>query len=91
MRNDSFLYLCPVCGYPALDEPAYDSFGCASYNICPSCGTEFGYDDTTKKHADLRRKWIDSGMNWWSKNTPEARGWDPKKQLTNAGFYFFDT
>jgi hypothetical protein len=57
-------YVCPVCGYPDLNEPVYDSFGCASYNICPCSGTEFGYDDSTVAHSDLREKWVSEGMKW---------------------------
>jgi hypothetical protein len=34
-------YTCHVCGYPELD---YTPFG--SHEICPSCGVQFGYDDT---------------------------------------------
>lgn len=76
-------YVCPVCRYPDLDEPAYDSFGCASYNICPCCGTEFGYDDSTTAHSDLRRKWVSEGMQWWSKHRLEPNDWDPVWQLEN--------
>lgn len=35
---------CPVCEYQGLDEPPYDSEGWGSFEICPQCGTEFGYD-----------------------------------------------
>ena len=37
--------ICPVCGYGELHEPAYDRFGCASFEICPCCGIEFGLED----------------------------------------------
>src|ERR1700722_1795355 len=43
---------CPVCGYAKLAEPPYDKTGCASFEICPSCGIEFGYHDASKSHAD---------------------------------------
>jgi transcription elongation factor Elf1 len=33
---------CPVCGYAKLAEPLLHKTGCASIEICPSCGTEFG-------------------------------------------------
>ncbi|THF66294.1 hypothetical protein E6C76_05480 [Pseudothauera nasutitermitis] len=85
MRNSSESYVCPVCGYPCLDEAAYDDFGCPSYNICPCCGTEFGYDDSVVAHADLRKKWISNGMQWWSRNQIKSNGWDPIKQLKDAG------
>lgn len=83
MPNSNQTYVCPVCRYPDLDEPAYDSFGCASYNICPCCGTEFGYDDSTTAHSDLRGKWVSEGMQWWSKHQLKPNDWDPVRQLKN--------
>jgi hypothetical protein len=37
-------FLCPVCEYAGLHEPPYDESGWGSFEICPQCGTEFGYD-----------------------------------------------
>jgi hypothetical protein len=71
---------CPVCGFHGLDEPAYNSFGCPSFEICPSCGTEFGYDDAKKSHESLRDEWIAKGMPWWADDKP-APDWDPVQQL----------
>ncbi len=84
MLNSNKTYICPVCRYPDLNEAAYDGFGCASYNICPCCGTEFGYDDSTVAHADLRKKWISEGMQWWSKHQLKPTDWDPVRQLKAA-------
>ena len=81
MPNSNQTYVCPVCRYPDLDEPAYDNFGCASYNICPCCGTEFGYDDSTAAHSYLRGKWVSEGMQWWSKHQLKPNDWDPVRQL----------
>jgi hypothetical protein len=74
-------YVCPVCGYGELDEAPFDEHGCASFAICPCCGTEFGYDDNVHAHAALRKKWIDSGMRWWSTANHPPANWDPKTQL----------
>jgi transcription elongation factor Elf1 len=82
MRNSNFS--CPVCGYSALDEPAYDKHGSATFVICPSCGTEFGYDDSSVAHRELRRRWIDAGMNWASKAAASPPGWNPLDQLRSA-------
>jgi transcription elongation factor Elf1 len=65
-------FACPVCGYAGLDEAPYDELGCASYGICPCCGTQFGYDDASVAHADLREAWISNGMPWWSSRQIEA-------------------
>ena len=74
-------FQCPVCGYDGLDEPAYAN-GCASFEICPSCGTQFGYEDVSRSHEELRQAWIESGCQWWSKNAPRPAGWDPTLQLS---------
>jgi hypothetical protein len=68
--------ICPVCGYP-LQWPPID------FHICPSCGTEFGYDDAGRKHADLRGQWLEGGARWWSINTPPPPSWNPYAQLDN--------
>ena len=68
--------ICPVCGYP-LQWPAAD------FHICPSCGTEFGYDDAGRTHDDLRAAWIQAGSHWWSTATPAPLNWNPGIQLLN--------
>src|ERR1700678_4028583 len=59
-------FTCPVCGFTGLTEAPYDEHGCASFEICPSCGTEFGYDDANRSHEDLRKAWLAAGKTWWS-------------------------
>lgn len=81
---NSETYVCPICGYDKLDEPAYDSYGCASYNICPCCGTELGYDDAKTLHDTIRNVWINKGMPWWSHNVAPPEDWSPIEQLRKA-------
>ena len=76
---------CPVCGFAKLAEPAYDKVGCASFEICPSCGTEFGYHDATKSHADLRKLWLAAGVPWSSQVIASPPNWDAMEQLRAAG------
>src|SRR6266446_4815425 len=45
---------CPVCGYE-MDDPPRD------YNICPSCGTEFGLHDVNASISELRAAWLQTG------------------------------
>jgi rubredoxin len=85
-------YSCPVCGYPELEESPYypsDQPGVllGSHEICPSCGYEFGYadDDLGISHEEWRKKWISTGMRWRSSVRPPPPGWDPVKQLREAG------
>jgi hypothetical protein len=76
---------CPVCGYHGLTEPPHDAHGCASFQICPSCGTEFGYDDAAKSHAALRKAWLDGGARWTSRVIAMPPNWDGYSQLAASG------
>ena len=85
-------YLCPVCGFEGLDEPARDAHGLATFGICPSCGTEFGYDDAARSHTELlaqwtklRTQWKKKGMPWFSRSKAPPAGWDPAEQLRRLG------
>ena len=71
-------YLCPVCGYGMEDEPA-------NYNICPSCGTEFGHHDANASIEELRNAWIKTGPRWWSATDQQPENWNPFLQLANLG------
>ncbi len=68
--------LCRVCGY-AMEEPPSD------YNICPSCGTEYGVHDVNSSLLDLRKAWVGTGPRWWSTVDPEPANWNPFIQLAN--------
>jgi len=64
-------YICPICNYPDLDEEPY-----CSYEICPRCWFEPGYEDggaglekdseeREKKLQELRIKWLENGRLCW--------------------------
>jgi len=63
------MFTCPVCLYPYLSRPPIDEY------ICPSCGTEFGYDDFAVSHDELRRRWIDRGAPWFSQHNGPRADW----------------
>jgi hypothetical protein len=86
MRSDpsALSTQCPVCGYPDLAEPPRDETGLSTFTICPSCGTEFGYDDATLSHQALRDAWKNSGMKWWSAGCKPPPGWDPVVQVARV-------
>lgn len=67
--------LCPVCGY-GMKYPPQD------FHICPSCGTEFGYDDAGRTHASLRADWLRGGLQWWSPIDARPDNWDPYEQVS---------
>jgi len=75
--------MCPVCGFDGLDEPPYSPAGHGLFEICPSCGFQFGVtdDDLGITFHEWRNRWIDGGMPWNSKGRPAPPGWDPKEQL----------
>ena len=83
MHNSGFM--CPVCGFRGLNEPAYDVKGCASFEICPSCATEFGNHDAKRSHEELRKAWLAVGAPWRSKALSAPLGWDGHEQLKEAG------
>jgi hypothetical protein len=74
-------YPCPVCGY-ALEYPPDD------FNICPSCGVEFGYETAGRSVAQLRREWVTTGARWASRVDPRPKNWNPWLQLIEAGFEY---
>ncbi len=76
-------FTCPVCGYPNLVEVPRPAIGGGSFEICPSCGFQFGVtdDDSGKSFEEWRRRWIDSGMAWWSPARTPPPTWDPQLQL----------
>lgn len=90
-------YICPVCGFIGLDQPAFDEKGIVeNHSNCPSCGFEFGFHNNvfaaggypeTYTDKDMiiayRKKWIKNGMKWIVISYPQPKNWDPKKQLEN--------
>lgn len=77
------MHVCPVCGYPSLTEPPRSPSGGGSYEICPSCGFQFGVDDDDRGqgYEDARKAWVAAGMPWSSKGIPTPKKWDAKRQL----------
>ena len=67
-------YVCPVCGFLMDYEPA-------NYNICQSCGTEFGVNDVHSTIQNLREAWLQSGPKWWNPDEPAPDHWNPAEQL----------
>lgn len=82
--NQHVTYRCPVCGYTGLTEPPRSSYGGGSYEICYSCGFEFGVtdDDRGFSYEEWRRLWVSRGMPWDSARFESPPpDWDPAQQL----------
>ena len=77
-------FICPVCGFDQLKEPAYGQDGEPSYQICPCCGFEFGFDDGTKSETFIsyREKWIKTGALWFNQKL-RPQNWSIDAQLEN--------
>lgn len=78
-------HTCPVCGYPDLREAPRSKRSGGSYEICPSCGFQFGVtdDDQGLSYEQWRETWRDGGMKWSSQQTKPAH-WNPAAQLARV-------
>ena len=72
--------ICPVCGFRMRYPPR-------DWHICPSCGTEFGYEDVGRTYEQIRSAWFDGGCRWWSPVEPSPPEWNPIEQLNNLAVY----
>lgn len=79
-------YICPVCGYSGLDEPSHDPItGSPSFDICPCCGCEFGYNDATPSaKEDFLKTWIAQGTPWFEPALKPMK-WNIRTQLKTIG------
>ncbi|MFC1709136.1 hypothetical protein ACFL2J_03640 [Candidatus Omnitrophota bacterium] len=77
-------YICPICGFNGLKESPYSKANEPSYEICPCCGFEFGFDrgESVKEYQSFRRKWIEGGANWLVLDR-KPEDWDLNRQLDN--------
>ncbi|MGX4765260.1 hypothetical protein ACWH4V_05635 [Bacillus mojavensis] len=86
-------YICPVCGFKGLTEPAYDDRGNHSYEICLCCGFQFGFDDYEMTSEDgsylepsesitaYRKKWLAAGAVIFSPECSRSTSSSAKKGL----------
>lgn len=76
-------HACLVCGYPGLEHAPRGRDGGGSYEICPSCGFQYGVDDDDRRvtPSAWREAWVKGGMKWASRGIGRPQGWDPKAQL----------
>jgi len=86
MKSRPKSHPCPVCGYPDLTETPRSHSGGGSYEICPSCGYQFGVDDDDRRvsFSEYRERWVNGGMTWWSRGILEPPNWNPRAQLATV-------
>jgi hypothetical protein len=81
---------------PWLDHgvpPYHQRYGSASYDCCPCCGFEFGFDDDPGASAiassfgEYLADWIASGCVWFTPSS-KPQGWSLDQQLRRAGIQY---
>ena len=76
-----YSYLCRVCGYENENQPWGAKGSKPSYAICPCCGTEFGYDDSTPAGIKAaRNRWLNEGCDWFVPELKPIR-WSASVQI----------
>lgn len=83
MHSDlSSKFACRVCGLLHPEPPWGLSGNDPSYEICPCCGVEFGYEDCTKIGVlSYRKRWLDSGGHWKFKKL-QPSDWNMDEQMS---------
>lgn len=77
------LFLCKVCGYNYGDYVWGEDGLSPSHEICPCCGTEFGYEDSNESSILAQReRWLNSGAKW-SNPEEKPKKWSFEEQLKN--------
>jgi len=81
------MFICPVCGYGGLNEEPRPPGGGGSFEICRSCGFQFGVSDDDRgfSYEAWRKSWIEGGMVWNEGRSIPPTGWNPLEQLEKLG------
>jgi len=76
-------FFCRICGLKQSDPPwGYDG-KTPTFEFCPCCGVEFGYQDCQLSAIiKYRKSWLQSGANW-SEPNERANNWSLEDQLKN--------
>ena len=83
MDNRKYIHNCRICGLYCDSPPWGDDGISPSFDYCPCCGVEFGYQDCNLKSIQVfRDKWLKNGANW---KEPEAKpsAWSLQTQMKN--------
>lgn len=78
--------LCRVCGFDLGEDFPWGPDGrTCSFNICPCCGVEFGYEDATPEGIlKFRAEWFATGGLFRDKSQ-RPPGWSRVMQLQRIG------
>ena len=65
MQSNKSKYICKVCGLIQADPPWGENGKSPNFAICPCCGVEFGYEDSTiESTIKFRNNWLNEGAKW---------------------------
>jgi hypothetical protein len=75
--------VCRVCGYLNETPPWGEDGKTPSFEICPCCGVEFGYEDATPQAVrNYRANWLARGAQWFIESL-KPTDWDVEAQMAN--------
>lgn len=56
---------CRVCGYQSAEPPWGEDDRTPSFDYCPCCGVEWGYQDSSQLGVErFRTFWLQAGAPW---------------------------
>lgn len=82
-KSKNFDYCCHVCGRDQGFEPWGKDKETPTFDICPCCGVQFGYEDFTLEGTkEFREDWLATGAKWFD---PEFKPthWSLEEQMKN--------
>ena len=63
---------CRVCGYEPEEPPWGEAGDFGTFDICPCCCVEWGYEDSSEAAAaQYRERWLRDGAVWADRHTPQ--------------------
>lgn len=72
---------CHICGLDVGEAPWGECGRDPTFNICPCCGCELGYEDSRASGVILlRQQWLEGGGKWWKPGELPV-GWDFQQQV----------
>jgi hypothetical protein len=82
-NNKNLLYYCRICGLRQINPPWGDDNKSPSFEICPCCNVEFGYEDCNLDTIrSFRTRWMQDGALWSDLKT-KPLNWSLKEQMKN--------
>jgi hypothetical protein len=82
--NRKHAFICSICGLELDEKPWGDDLLSPTFDICPCCGVEFGYEDCQLNAIRAYRKnWLQNGSPWCEPKEKPPQ-WSLEIQLKNV-------